>query len=167
MLVFNGVKLPNGRELQDQPSEIGSVVSWVIDNIPSLYIYREGILSVVELSYQWYALLTTPGACWGNWHVLTEQAPIPGAQTWRPPLHIPYRYHISPCFAQYVIERYGCFCGIQKRFFWSYFMRMLMPFDWIGTILTKYWLALGEDSDVRQIPLFSPTCLQGRHIYHW
>ena len=41
--------------------------------------------------------LTTSAAWWAvgrNWHVLTEQAPIPGAQTYVPSS---YKYYVSPC----------------------------------------------------------------------
>ena len=94
---------------------------------------------LVLYTYQWYAPPPIPGAWWEIGGELT--CPRPNGttpHTWdiilhTIPLHIPYKYLISPCCGQCVTGRYGCLDV---------------------TILTTY-PALGEDSDGK-----SPSFLQ-------
>ena len=72
----------------------------------------------------------------GIWHVLMEQALIPGAKSCVPSLHIHYKYPISPCCRRCVAGRYGCLDV---------------------TILTEY-PPLGEDSDGKSPPPFFNIC---------
>ena len=63
---------------------------------------------------------------------------------------------LSSCHEQCVTRRYGCLWNPQRIFqrHLAQQKRMCMPFEWIGTIMTKYQ-PLGEDSDGK-----SPSFLQ-------
>ena len=101
----------------------------------------------------------------GNWHVLMEQAPIPGAQSCVPPPNISLTNTPYLPVVHSVWQGDMGICGIQKEFpktFLTQQKRIYMQFEWIGTIPTKYQ-PLGEDSEDK-----SPSFLQHpSQVYRW
>ena len=89
-----------------------------MNEVISLILLEHGLIAVMHLS----VVCPIPpipgfgGGKEGNWHVLLEHTPIPWAQSCMctTPLHISYKYPISPCCAQCVTGRYMGIWGIPK-----------------------------------------------------
>lgn len=113
--------------------------------------------------YQWYAL---PGAWWErNWHVLIEQAL---AHTWGTNLHTS-RLHVPLQKPHISLQLLYTVCDREIRGFTTNFPKtfnvwkriMIIQFEWIGAILTKYQPLGGRLQ--WQIPLLNSSNIRSRY----